>query len=110
VYILLYITNALWEIFYQYFYFLFYRDGFIDGEELNNLLSAVFSDGTESYSFNTDYKSELMQLLDQDKVWISLYNDNILLQLFPYYKVLPIKGHPAYQARCQMHRWDSTLL
>ena len=68
VYILLYITNALWEIFYQYFYFLFYRDGFIDGEELNNLLSAVFSDGTESYSFNTDYKSELMQLLDQDKV------------------------------------------
>lgn len=43
------------------------RDGYIDGEEFNNLLSAVFSDGTESYTINSDIKSELLALLDQDK-------------------------------------------
>ncbi|CAC5389331.1 unnamed protein product [Mytilus coruscus] len=43
------------------------RDGYLDGKELDNLLSAVFSDGTESYTVSSDYKAELLKLLDQDQ-------------------------------------------
>lgn len=43
------------------------RDGFIDDREFDNLLSVLFSDGTESYSISKEIKSELLKLLDQDQ-------------------------------------------
>jgi len=54
------------------FGFMFYRDGYLDQAELENLLSDLFADGGQSYSLSKSITAKFMQFLDVDKVFISL--------------------------------------